>query len=94
MNHLRNMKFRQAVNDYLNDIRSEATLEKRIERIKKLKQEVGEIFSCEFIHANFEKIKNRIIHNQNYSAGFSDKISRDYLVSQKNKNIESFRFHG
>jgi len=91
-NHqIKNSRFRKAVNEYLNDVRSEATLEKRIERLKKLKQEVGDIFSCEFIHANFEKIKNSLIHTQNYSVSVSEKLVKSFIISQKHKNIGPFK---
>ena len=49
---IKNFKFRKAINDYLNDIKSEATLEGRIERLKRLKQEAGEIYTSEFIYSN------------------------------------------
>ncbi len=91
-NHqIRNIRFRIAVNDFLDDIKSEAVLEKRIERLKRLKQEVGDIFSHEFLRANFEKIRNNLIRTQNYSVSISDKLIKNFFISQKQKYFESFR---
>jgi hypothetical protein len=56
-----NIRFRKAVNDYLSDVKTETALDKRIQRLKKLKQEIGDIFSCELISTNFEMIRNNLI---------------------------------
>jgi hypothetical protein len=85
-NHqIRNIKFIKAVNEYLYDIRKETTLEKRIERLKKLKQEVGDIFTNEFIHINFERIKRSLIQTQNFSVNVSDTIFERFFSAQKQK---------
>lgn len=88
-----NIRFRKAVNDYLSDVRAEATLEKRIQRLKKLKQEVGDIFPHEYIHTNFERIKNNLIHTQNHSVNISDRFIKSFMIRQKKKHIDSLKLY-
>ena len=90
-NQSNNIRFRKAVNDYLSDVRAETTLQKRIQRLKKLKQEIGEIFTHELIHANFERIKNNLIQSQNYSVSISDNWIKSFMIRQKQKHIESIK---
>ena len=93
-NHqIRNTRFRKAVNDYLREVRAEATLEKRIQRLKKLKQEVGDIFPYEYIHTNFERIKNNLIYAQNNSANISDRYIKSFMSRQRQKHIDSLKLY-
>lgn len=90
-NQSNNIRFRKAVNDYLSDVRAETTLEKRIQRLKKLKQEIGSIFSNELIHANFERIKNNLLQAQNYSVNTSDNWIKSFMIRQKQRHINSIK---
>lgn len=85
IHQIRNIKFRKAVNEYLKDIRKETILEKRIERLKKLKQEVGDIFTNEVIHINFERIKRSFVQTQNHQVNVSDTLFERFLIAQKQK---------
>lgn len=85
IHQIRNIKFRKAVNEYLNDIRKETILENRIERLKKLKQEVGDIFTNELIHINFERIKKSFIQTQNCPVNDTDTIFERFFIAQKQK---------
>ncbi len=85
IHQIRNIKFRIAVKEYLDDIRKETILEKRIERLKKLKQEVGDIFTNEFIHTNFERIKRSLLKTQKCPVHFSDKILERFFIIEKQR---------
>lgn len=89
----RNIRFRKAVDDYLIDVRAEATLEKRIMRLKRLKQEVGNIFPLEYIHMNFERIKYNLIHAQKHSGNISDRYIKSFMIRQKQKYIDSLKLY-
>ena len=93
-NHqIRNIRFRKAVNDYLSYVRAESTLEKRIQRLKKLKQEIGDIFSREYIHTNFERIRYNLIHDQKHSVNISDKFIKSFMIRQKQKHLDSLKLY-
>ena len=93
-NHqIQNIRFIKAVDDYLSDVRAESTLEKRIQRLKKLKQEGGDIFPHEYIHTNFERIKNNLIYAQNNSANISDRYIKSFMSRQRQKHIDSLKLY-
>jgi hypothetical protein len=93
-NHkVRNIRLRKAVYDYLCEVRAEATLEKRLQRLKKLKQEVVDIFHYEYIQTNFERIKNNLIHAQNNPANFSDRYIKSFIIRQRQKHIDSLKLY-
>jgi predicted transcriptional regulator len=89
----KNIRFRKAVSDYLSDVRTETALEKRIQRLKRLKQEIGDIFSHESISTNFEMIRNNLIRAQKHSVNLSDKSFRSFMIRQKNNFIAPLKMY-
>ena len=83
-------RLRNAISSYLTDIQSESSLVKKIDRIKKLKQEVGKICLPQD-NLRTEKINKIIIRAQRYSKKTQIKSVQDFITNIKKQNIENFK---
>ncbi len=83
-------RLRNAISNYLDDMQSEESLVKKLNRIKKLKQEVGKICIPQD-NMKTEKKNEIIIRTQRYSKMAKTKSVRDFMAIRKKQNIENYK---
>lgn len=85
------LKMREAINNFLFEIKSEDSFDNRSIHLTKLKNEIGNIFSKETIQGGLEKVKKNLIQAQNYVTHTPANLIRDFINDRKETNIRLFK---